>query len=412
MTALDYAKKRIAVVIEEVERLKQSEFPYDHPRSALDILEVRFVHFRDVLNKVAPGETPDKVLLPCILSLEELFNYVPFLGFILRATNVRNAFEAYAPLLRLAQTILGPDTKLIISSEWDYSPFVYSSTNHLPGFVMIGLPAPESANPLLISLAGHELGHSTWESFKFAEKYRKQIETLVLQEITVNRWKEYQKLYPQHTKKHYTNQMFARQIVLTAYTWALLQTEEIFCDFFGIRLFAESYLHAFGYLLSPGSPGERSVRYPNMIRRVSHLVDAAKAMEVDVDPGFVDCFRSADEPSDEKTRLLVSTADTVSASLVPDIIALVQDFADSKGVPKRDSKNVSEINDGFYRVIPTAKQHSLANILNAGWHCYVEPELWKKISQIKQIERDKILKDLMLKSMEVSETFERVGESK
>ena len=79
----------------------------------------------DVLKKVAPTESPDSVLSPCIVSLEVLFTYVPLLGLILRSTNTRNAFEAYAPLLRLARKILGKDTKLIISSEWDYSPYVY-----------------------------------------------------------------------------------------------------------------------------------------------------------------------------------------------------------------------------------------------------------------------------------------------
>ena len=413
MTALDHARKRIAVVIEEVERLKQSEFPYDHPRSALEILAVRFAHLRDVLNKVDPSEPPERVLSPCIISLEELFTYVPFLGFILRSTNVRNAFEAYAPLLRLARTILGSDTKLIISSEWDYSPYVYSSTDHLAGFVMIGLPAPESANPLLIPLAGHELGHTTWESLHFSDKFRKQIEALVLQDITEKRWKDYASLYPLLLKEHFIgNDILARPIFSTAYTWAFLQTEEIFCDFFGIRLFAESYLHAFGYLLSPGLPGERSVRYPNMISRVSHLVEAAKKMEVEVELGFVDCFRPSDDLSDPKTKLLVSTADTVSASLVPDLIKLAQEFADNKAVPKRDFEKVSEINAGFNRVIPTAKQHSLTDILNAGWNSYMMPELWKEIRQIKQENRDRILKDIMLKSIEVSEAFERIGEAK
>ena len=42
---------------------------------------------------------------------------------------------------------------------------MYGSVNNLPGFVFIGLPAPESANPFLIPLGGHELGHSAWTQF-------------------------------------------------------------------------------------------------------------------------------------------------------------------------------------------------------------------------------------------------------
>ena len=54
------------------------------------------------------------------------------------------------------------ETRLILSSEWDYSPFMYDQITDLPSFVFIGLPACESANPLLLPLAGHELGHSVW----------------------------------------------------------------------------------------------------------------------------------------------------------------------------------------------------------------------------------------------------------
>ena len=410
MTVLDHARKRVDSVIEEVERLKQSDFPYDHPRAALESLGVQLVRLGDVLKKVAPTESPDSVLSPCIVSLEVLFTYVPLLGLILRSTNTRNAFEAYAPLLRLARKILGKDTKLIISSEWDYSPYVYSSYGHLAGFVILGLPAPESANPLLLPLSGHELGHSTWESNSFSDRYKKQIEQLILLEITEKRWKSYSSLYPEYSKEGFhNNDMFTRQIRSTVYTWALSQTEEIFCDFFGLRLFAESYLYAFEYLLSPGFPGERSVLYPNMKRRVSYLEEASKAMNIEIEHKFTDCFRDADKPYNQQKELLVSTADDVSASLVPDLMKLAQDFADEKAVPQRDSQKISEISKEFNIVIPTSRHHSLVNILNAGWRCYLNPELWKEIPQIKQEDRDRVLKDIMLKSMEVSETYERVG---
>lgn len=411
MTVLDHAQKRVDAVIEEVERLKQSDFPYDHPRAALKSLGSQLVRLRDVLKKVDPAGPSENVLQPCTMSLEVLFTCVPLLGLILRSTNTRNAFEAYAPLLRLARKILKKDTKLIISSEWDYSPYVYSSYGHLAGFVILGLPAPESANPLLLPLSGHELGHSTWESNSFSDKYKKQIEQRILLEITEKSWKSYSSLYPEYSKEAFrNNDMFTRQIRSTVYTWALSQTEEIFCDFFGLRLFAESYLYAFEYLLSPGFPGERSVLYPNMKRRVSYLEEASKAMNIEITHKFTDCFRDADEPYNQQNKLLVSAADAVSDSLVPELIELAQNFADEKAVPQRDSQIISEISKEFNRVIPTSKYHSLVNILNAGWHCYLNPELWEKIPQIKREDRDRVLKDIMLKSMEVSETYERLGE--
>jgi len=158
---VNYAKQRYEAAIKEIEQLEQSEFPYAHIRDVLLDLKKLFQDQRNELNKLTPKSTPLIAKNACSQSLTYLFDYSPVLGFILNATNVRNSFEIYAPLLRLARCLLGSDTKLLLSSEWEYSPFVYLPTNELPKCVIIGVPAFESTNPLLISLAGHELGHNT-----------------------------------------------------------------------------------------------------------------------------------------------------------------------------------------------------------------------------------------------------------
>jgi len=406
---LEHTKKRVAAVLESVEGLKQSEFPYSHSRIAAELIETKFKKLQTIIEKVSPGTSSSLVLNTCRTAFEQLFTYVPFLGFILRSTNVRNAFEVYPPLLRLAKSILGTDMKLVVSSEWDYSPYVYPLIQDLPGFVLIGLPAPESANPLLLPLAGHELGHSVWVSQPFSVDYERQIHDLVLQEITEKRWNEYKDLYPGFTKEHYlNNDIVARPIWLTAYTWALLQTEEIFCDFFGIRLFSESYLHAFEYLLSPGFAGIRSVRYPNIARRVSYFTKAAEEMEAVVPENFTESFIAENEPQEPMTNLLVSTADAVSGTLITKLIELIQEFAKRKNILLKDVNKVAEVREGLNKVIPTAKAYSLTDILNAGWECYLDPHLWENVSQIKKEDRDRVLKDLILKSLEVSEAYERL----
>jgi len=405
---IGHARKRIAAIRAEIERLKQSEFPYTHPLDALDLLDNMFEHQQAVLEKVSPTAPANVIFNACSTSVYLLFVYVPILGFILRSTNVRNAFESYAPLLRLARSILGPKTKLIISSEWAYSPHVYQAITDLPDFVLIGLPAPESANPLLIPLAGHELGHAVWKAESYSTKFGKQIEDGILKEITNIRWKEYEVVFPQVKKEHYlNNDILAGTIWITAYTWALRQVEEIFCDFFGVRLFSEAYLHAFEYLMAPGFPGERSVLYPNMERRVLHLMEAAKELAVTIEPGFASRFKEEDEPREYATKLLVSTADTVSSTLVPDLIKQVLDIASSRMIPQRNAGNVEEIRAGFTKIIPTAKDFRVTDILNAGWRCYLNADLWNNYQQIQAENRDRVLKDLMLKSLEVSEAYER-----
>src|SRR5579872_782473 len=197
VSGVAYARRRYAAVLEEVERLKQAEFPYSHSRDALVELERVFQSQLDALNRLTPKSSPMVAKNACSQSLYSLFLYTPLLGFILRSTNVRNAFELYAPLLRLSRKILGPSTKLLLSSEWDYSPFIFLPTADLPEFVLIGLPAQESSNPLLISLAGHELGHKVWQQQKLSARFDAQIRKALVTALENQFWSEYHALYPQ-----------------------------------------------------------------------------------------------------------------------------------------------------------------------------------------------------------------------
>lgn len=411
-TTLDHARKRVIAFIDEIERLKHSDFPYQHSIDALVLLEKLFQEQLKILKKVHPQSHSQSIHNACCVSRHLLYTYLPFLGFILRSTNVRNAFEAYAPLLRLARKTLKLEMKLIISSEWNFSPFTYASITHLPDFVLIGLPAPESANPLLIPLAGHELGHSVWKNEGAESTFEKQIEDTILNEILHNRWNEYSQLYPM-VKKSSTDLkegIFARTTWVSIYKCAQLQAEEMFCDFFGIRLFAESYLHAFSYLVSPGSLKPRSVAYPNIKRRALHLVEAARVMEVQIPKEFESNFMDEDEPKEPTAKFIVSIADQASSACLKNLISNAITLADSRRVPFRDSAKVSQICNEFgNHSVPCSKQQSLVDILNAGWMCSLDPDFGNARKQIPKQDVERILKDLMLKSMEVSEICERLG---
>ncbi|MDI6735555.1 MAG: hypothetical protein QME42_05095 [bacterium] len=412
MSILEDALARVAAVLHEINHLKQSEFPYVHPRSTLNLLEERFTRHQSVLEKASANTQIAVLHNACRDSLREISVYLPILGFVLRATNVRNAFEVYGPLQRLAHILLGADTKLIVSSEWEFSPFVYRAITGLREFVLIGLPAPESSNPLLLPLAGHELGHFIWNHESFSSKYEKQIEKGILKELIDNRWSEYSSLYPQHSKKDVEDvgHLFTSRTWRPAYTWALFQIEEMFCDFFGLRLFAESFLYAFAYLLSPGRSGERSLRYPDIKHRVSYLVQAAQEMEIDVPEDYELSFGEESEPAEPTTALLVSLADVVSTSLAKELIELARDFANKKDAPKKDPDKVEEISKSFGKlVVPIRKSASLVDIVNSGWKCNMDEHLWENVPQIKSGNRYRVLRDIMLKSMEITEIYERLG---
>lgn len=407
MEIVEFARRRYDAALEEVGRLLQSDFPYPHSREALVELEKVFRDQLDDLNQLLPTTSAAVLKNACSQSLYSLFQYTPFLGFILRSTNTRNAFELYPPLLRLSRQVLGPDTKLLLSSEWDYSPFVFMPTPELPNFVLIGLPAQESSNPLLITLAGHELGHRIWKQQSLTSQYDARIMRVVVDTIKTLLWSEFQRLHPLIPQSDLETTIFARATWIPAVAWALRQLEEVYCDVMGACLFGEAYLYAFAYLVSPCTPGERALYYPNVPKRVSYLERAAAKLGVRVPNGFSDYFDAEDEPTDANTKLLVTAADAASEAQVDAIIDDVISFSTAKALPTRSDNEVSRIARDFKMVVPIGAPASLTDIINAGWVCYRDSTLWNNVPQIKSHSRNRVLNDLILKSCEISEVFTR-----
>ena len=363
---------------------------------------------RDLLNSLSPSDSRHVVHNACAESLSQLFNYLPIMGFILRSTNVRNAFEICPPLLWLARQALGESAKLVISSEWEYSPFVYRPIDDLPGFVLIGLPASESSNPMLIPLAGHELGHSVWQSANMAQDYESFVGDSVVKRIRDDYWDEYKQVFPHDKKDELESNWVCRLNWGPAYNWALLQVEEIFCDILGLRMFAEAYLHAFAYLLAPRTHGQRSVNYPNKKKRVEYLVTASTEFMIAVPDDFQSSFENEDPPVDPACKILVRIADEVSESFVDDLTECAKTFAADKEIPERSPEEVDGVVASFEQIVPASSAKSVVDIVNAGWKCFLNPALWKNEKQIEPESRRRILRDLVLKNLEVFEIERRL----
>lgn len=133
-------------------------------------------------------------------------------------------------------------------------------------------------------------------------------------------------------------------------------------------------------------------------------------------PDYGAAFAEEREPTDPTTALLVSTADTVSSSLVQELVQLANNIARTKQVPWKDTEKVKSIVESFREwVVPVREPSSLIDIVNAGWECNRDEDLWKNVSQISgskeqdfAMNRERVLRDMMLKSMEISEIYERL----
>ena len=411
MTVLEYSRKRLEACLEEVANQKSLDFPYQHSKQALVKIEDTFRYHLDGLEMLSDEDSDQATIRgACIAALGEIFNYIPLLGFVLRSTDVRNAFEIHGPLLSLSRKILGEEALLVVSSEWDYSPFTYHGIPQLPSFVLMGLPAPESANPLLLSLAGHELGHPIWSQSGLERELRPDIESMILREIEL-RWDEYFKFFPRSDKQALGDNLTVRETWRPALEWALSHAKETFCDFVGLRLFRESFLHAFSYLLAPG--GYRSAAYPAWSARVSNLVQAANAYQLRVPQGYQSLFEDSQTPDVlSQSIFLLSLADAASQPVVPKLVKRANEIIESASIDEGSEAGVEDIYNGIgLHIVPARNPVALSDILNAGWRAFHDPKLWEE-KKIDRKVRERTLKELLLKSIEVLEYNTRTKASK
>ena len=173
------AKRRIHSFLLEIDRLRSSGFPHSDGRQALDEIRNKFEALNKDLDLVDISKTEDTNGAISQISVELSF-YTPILGFILRSTNLRNTFELHYSLKSLVKKLIGDDARLILSSEWDWSPFTYSiSLDGLRNYVFIAGPAPEASNVLISPLAGHEIGHAVWKFFGFGRRVQSELSDII-----------------------------------------------------------------------------------------------------------------------------------------------------------------------------------------------------------------------------------------
>lgn len=408
MALIDYARERVQALLKEIRKLKAAEFPYENPRRALEALEIRFEGHVARLARLDERSSVEVVQSECAVSLDEAMRFLPLLGFVLRATNVRNAFEVLGPLSRLTQQVLGvvPGrsdlARLVLSSEWEYSPLTYGEIPNFPGFLLIGLPATESANALLVPLAGHEIGHALAERAGLEREFRQQISASILAQIK-RRMDEFRAVFQRANvnESDLDSDLFLRELWAPASAWALKQVEETFCDCVGVRLFGAAYLYAFAYLMAPGRSIERAPRYPTLAARVANLTGAMKEFAYETPPGFGEVFTS---PGGRRfmtdiERFNVSLADGALSAVGPGVATWARTLL--ADIPAPSVAETQRILSRFRLMVPAEQPKTLADIVNAGWLAHENPELWRDTKFFEK--RFDILRELVLKNVELLE---------
>lgn len=405
---LSSARRRIDAFIEQIDVLAASSFPHDDGKKALAAIRSHFVELRQSL-QLPEGVRQDVVEQLCITLLEEVASYTEILGIILRSTNIRNPFELHFVVKKLIARALGQELSLLISSEWSYVPFTYPmNIDQLPGFIMIGTPATEAGNPLLIPLAGHEIGHSAWRVFACAPRYADTVTARVAAELESNR-----KARDQLISNSPMGELDLARVTDQCAKHVMNQLEEVFCDLFGLYLFGSSYVAAFDYLLGPGG-ADRDLDYPSDSQRIAFIVDAARDLHIRLDETMTGHWTAAKARYNE--RAAGEIIDAVTMAMVPQIKADLFGELARRDLTLPRERVIEQVLAAFMRGEPYHERVELGEIVSAGWMRLRElddipgtdPDAGGSAAEDQRMKACKALADLVLKTVEVAEYYDRV----
>lgn len=162
MDVIEATVRKLEGAVDRAEGLLSARLVQNDATDAAEQLFSLFMAQRNEVTALLQVANAQVVATRCDVALAELVRCIPLLGLIHRSRSSANPFEMYGPLLALAQKVIHPDIKLVVSSEWNFSPFTWAHGTALEGFVFVGLPATVPDKALLVPLAGHEFGHSIW----------------------------------------------------------------------------------------------------------------------------------------------------------------------------------------------------------------------------------------------------------
>ena len=386
------ANHRLSAFLVQIEVLESANFPHPDGRDALKKLKFEIER---QLKRLARCPVTDDDLVDRLYAQARntVRDYTPILGFILRSTNVRNAFEVHFPLKRFAKQIIGPNAKLIISSEWDFVPFTYPmSLDQLPQFALVGGPASESGNVLTMPVAGHEVGHSAWRVHAPSFALDSNLIAAVDASIALHP-KEIAALIAQSG----TGPLAHAQIRHSAVRHGRKQLEEIFCDAVGLNFFGASFLYAIEYFLAPGG-GPRSLTYPRDAERLRLLRNSCSTLGITHSDLLFE--RWSDSVAHPSQREFIAIMDGAVGTLADDVISRAFALFKAKGVAVPDATRVGKAIESFARGEPAMGGTTLGEAVTAGWEIVRQRG---GLADLKTRREYRDLNDLILKSVEVSE---------
>lgn len=372
---LSAAAFKLNQFVEHLDQWLADGFPHDDGIWALDEIRKLTIEKQKRLLRANSNLGSETVALSYDSVKRFVFKHTKTLGIISGSKNVKNNFEIYFPLKRLACELLGDETRLLLSSDWEFIPFTWSiGTRNLPNLILVGSPATEAPNLLSIPLSGHEIGHSIFLKEKLREFFRDQAKSILA------------KVDPEETEVDENS--------------ILAKIEEIFCDLFGLWIFRDAYLLSFEYFLAPGL-GDATQSHPTDIARLEIMKRACDRTDfpIHVTSGVVDDWvpinnkESIDQRVDNE---LIQSSDL--------IFEYLNEYLQGKEIGVPNPQKVSEIGQCFRRNEPYDGEPMLSEVVIAFWNEAKLLDLRKK----EDYRLFNALNDMAIKCVEVSEFRRRI----
>jgi hypothetical protein len=412
----DFCLQKLNSAISTVERLLDGDYPHTDSKDALARILSVYKADKDLLNSLDFTAQNDTILEYCRRINIDLVRFKAFLGLLIRSSNIRNAFELYFPIKILALELLEKSTAVVLSSEWAFSPYTYPvALAELPEFIFIGVPASESQNPLIMPLAGHELGHVVWRRKGAKAEFDPEIRSEIVK-IYKNDWKQVCAVFGINntSSDKLESDLFLRGLWAQSYRLAQRQLEEVFCDFIGLYVFGAAFLHSFRYLVAPSLGHHRSFNYPKIKKRAQYMEYFAEEYKIPPINSYSESFSEQDHTLTPGERYILHAADTATEALFKRLPALVVKY---RGKAECFNTGINEERDAelhLRSLVPIASAKSMAAVINAAWKIRLALDSWHVLKDIDDLdkrrsEKLRVLRDLVLKSFEVYEYRKRIG---
>jgi hypothetical protein len=427
---LDIARRQLSSINNAIENLRSTQFPYEGVEGAVkDVENALSKLFMDINNLVQDdGVQSDtsKVMEQSLLATTgaKITNLLPIMGFLLRSTNTRNAFELKEPLLQMARKCVDDDSiELIISSDWQYSASIHDLRNLRD--VKISMPAHEATNSFIFSLAGHELGHAMWQRKRddtdptstldyFCQKIIEESISFMLSDNESEASKgfrdslsKYDSSYdPEHGNDYSNDSLFLSALIGSMsdpIRHATNHAEEVFCDFVGLWLFGEAFLHAFAYDLALFRSEPSNSTHPSSMHRSKYLVEAYgkyfNDAPVTITEQFKSLFKQSSKPDNAVKFEIVNS---LVESIVPRLIDKVEEIMDERQVIRPQEDSIAKCMEDLSLYIPNDQEGiGIGEILIAGWRVLLDQTLLNNDDM--KDRREAFINELILKSLELLE---------